>query len=1157
MLNIFYGRECMDRDRFIFDNIEPNTILLVPDQFSLQAEKDAFHYLNTQSLMDVDVLSFSRLSDKVIGETGGRGLPMIDKQGRHMLLTKVMNDCAAELDVYGKYRSSANFLEMANNMISELKQCGIRPEELAEISEDPDGGAGKKTRGRLFSRKLSEIAKIYERYEKVIEGHYIDTEDLAGLFVKNIAESRTVKESLFWVYGFDVFSPKNLQALEMLIKYSRGVNIVLTYDKGGRDENLFAAVRETIERIERAAENVNVRADIRRIPDRYHRGTSGTELEHIEKSLYAMPPKAYEEESRGQVTLVRAASVYAEAETAAAHVMQLVRDKGYAYRDIVIICNDKGTRAEIYKQAFRRYGIKLFADEKRSILSSPAAVYILSLMKVIAEGYRGEDMISMLKTGLAGFDRDEIEELENYVIDYRIDGAQWKKPFYKGKDDLEEETFGRLEELRKRAAEPVMAFHEKYKAERTVTGKVTALYDFLEDSPAGNSTDEKNCIIGAGSVPEKLDGMVKNQIRRGELEKAAETAQVWNRLVGVLDQLVEILGEENIDAPSFYKLLESGIKAVEIGVLPPALDGLIMGSMQRTRSGHVKSVMVLAANEGILPMTSQGSGLLSEKERQTLMEVSGRHLLKTDELRAAEERLAIYRNLSRPECELYMSMSENSGESESGRPSLIFERIRKMFPDVKVRRDIFAEGDPWEMIGSPESTLIHLTQAMKTAKQQGRQQDELSEENKLIPEKDSKGKDVRDMTGEEQIWRSVYHWYEDNEPEMLGSIKKGMAYDGRIDKVEARYVRELYLRKKGKEEVPVLTVSPTRLEKYSGCPFAHFLHYGLRARERSIYEVGGLEMGDLHHRCLDLFSRELNHEAADLRADSLTSEESPWMTMTREECEGRIGRIMDELASGYKDGLMHDSKSEEYRLKRMKKVCAESAWMMTGHIRRSKTEDMMCEVEFGRGKRLAPVEIDTGSGKVMVEGKIDRMDIMPDNMSKIIDYKSGNEKFDEKEARAGWKIQLMMYMRAASVNGYDPVATFYYNLKDPTVDAAKAKDDIEKALRKEFKMAGLVLNESAVIEKIDGGSSEVFTGGKGLKKRKEFDELVDAVNEKIDEMCAGIMEGDIKIRPKRSYSKSSFSSSGKTESRAACNYCPYHSICKFDIKFSGCEYEYI
>jgi RNA polymerase sigma factor (sigma-70 family) len=269
-------------------------------------------------------------------------------------------------------------------MISELKQCGITPNKLDEIcgartdngeqsSRDDDGSRAQKQRplaaGKLLNRKLTEIAGIYRGYEEAIEGHYIDTEDLAGLFISNIKDSRTVKDSLFWVYGFDVFSPKNLQALEMLIKHSRGVNVVLTYDEGCKDENLFAAVRETMDRLEKAAENVNVRTHISKISEGYLRpqylSDKHIELAHLEKNLYAMPPGKLENSNGNQITLVRASSVYAEAETAASYVMKLVRDKGFAYRDIVIICNDKGPRAEIYKQTFSRYGIRLFADEKR------------------------------------------------------------------------------------------------------------------------------------------------------------------------------------------------------------------------------------------------------------------------------------------------------------------------------------------------------------------------------------------------------------------------------------------------------------------------------------------------------------------------------------------------------------------------------------------------------------------------------------------------------------------------------------------------------------------------------------------------------------------------------------------------------------------------
>lgn len=1165
MLNIYYGRESMDRDLFIFDNIETSantssetstntssetsakantadsTVLIVPDQFSLQAERDAFHYLNTQALMDIEVLSFSRLSDRVIHETGGRKLPMIDKQGRHMLLTKVMKDSADDLEVYARYQTSSRFLEMANNMISELKQCGISPGELSDINESLDGKG-------LLSRKLKEISQIYRGYEKAIEGHYIDTEDLASLFVGNIKDSKTVKNSVFWIYGFDVFSPKNLDAIEMLIKYSKGVSVVLTADGEGRDKTLFKAVNETMDRLIKAGENVNVRAVIQKIPGTYSLNKAG-ELAHIERNLYAMPPEEYSAdhsspadhpsqdkdsgpgkpsgpgEPSGQVRLIKATSVYAEAETAAAHVMKLVREEGYRYRDIVVICNDKGPRAASYKQAFERYGIKVFADEKRSISHAPAATYVLALMQVIAEGYKGEDVIRMLKTGLSDLERNDIEELENYVRVYRINGAQWKKAFYKGSEEIKENDLKKMEELRLEVISPVLEFNEKYKAERTVAGKVVTLYDYLEQQ----------------GIPEKLKKLAERQDEAGELEKAAETVQVYSKLIGIMDQMVEIIGEEGISAESFHDLLKSGIEAVEIGVLPPALDGLMMGTMQRTRSGRVKAVIVLGANEGLLPMEAAGRGLLSEKERETLMEVSAKHLLKTDELRAAEESLAIYRNFSRPECQLYVSCSDTADDGQSSRPSMLFERLRKMFPSISVEKDIFASRETWDLIGSPESTVIHMTQAIK----------ESSKERKKLSSKESSKE-----SSDESIWGGVYRWYQKNMPQQINMINKGLSYDGQVDKIEGEFVRGLYLN--GRDE---MKLSSTRLEKFSGCPFAHFLQYGLKVREQRIYEVGGIEMGDIHHRCLDSFSRKLNAETA----GDITGSDSPWMNITEEECKTAVGEIMENIADAYKDGMMHESPAEEYRLKRMKRVCEESAWMAVCHVRKGAFEDMMCEAEFGQGRKLDPIRIETKGGEVMIEGKIDRMDIMHDGKVKIIDYKSGADEFNEDEARAGWQIQLMMYMRAAQENGYEPVGSFYYKLQDPVVSKKKLSDDIEKDLCKKFKMEGVLLGEADVLDSIDKdrsnkskgkGSSEVYVGGKNLKTRDEFDELLNSVSEKVDEMCTRLMEGDISIKPKRSNTKMQYGAKGTTN-KTACTYCPYHSICKFDPQLPGCSYEYV
>lgn len=1094
MLNIYYARESIDKDRFIYEHIKPGSIVIVPDQFSLQAERDALFYMKKDALMDIEILSFSRLRDRVFAEAGGAAGRMIDKQGRHMMLARIMGHLKNDLAIYGKYGKKAEFLDMMNDMISELKQYDITPEALADIAEEA---------GPLLKRKLNEIGAVFSAYEKAIAGHYIDTEDLAELFCRKIPESRLVRESEIWIYGFDVFSPKNLKAIGEMIGASRGVNVAVTYDDAPADTELFRACKETIEKLEDLAMERNMSPNEVRIPDGYGRSACAV-TEHIEKNIFALP---FERSDAAEgLTLVRADDAAAEAETAAAYVKSLVRDKGYRYSDILVIANDISKRGPMCRRIFARHGIRLFVDEKRGILHTPPAAFTIALGDVIANGYRTDDVIRLVRTGLTDISREQADRLENYAERYRISGRQWKEPFEKGEAEYGEEQLQLLEQSRKTVMDPVLSFHEEYKSKVSVTEKVKTLYGFYEDI----------------RLPEKLEKLIGSQEAAGDAEAAEETAQVWNRIAGIFDQLVEIMGDETISAKDLALMIRAGIEAVEIGVLPPSSDGLMMGTMQRTRGQRIRALVVMGANEGILPPDPAFSGILTDEEKERIASASDIQISKPDRLRAAEESMAIYRNLSKPESELFVSCASADDDGGVMRPSRIFEKLEDMFPGAEPRADVFAGGDAMELVDAVESTVLAAAGAV------------------------SGGKEA------DAVWKEVFAWLVKEEPERAGGMKRAMQYDGRQDRIEDDLIRRLYASDDG-----AVRLSASRLESFSRCPFAFFLRYGLRADEERRFEADPLEMGSVYHECLMRISRNLTGSGI-----PVTDERSEWMTATDDEIEKLTNDTIDGLIKGHSEGLFMQGAPEIYRSRRMRELCAWSAKAMVRQVRKSKIDEMMCEVPFGTGKRLEPLEFNTAGGRVIVEGRIDRLDVSPDGYAKVIDYKSSNRDIDMAKIRAGWDIQLVLYIKVAEKNGYTPAGTFYYYIHEPELKLGGSDaepDDIMESVEKEYRMSGIISADPgglSVIDESDKGDSTVAKGIRykndgGLKKSaglmsgEEFGELLDGAESKAAEMAEGMLTGDVAVRPKR------------TKNETACKFCQYKGVCKFDTAFAGHRYEYI
>jgi ATP-dependent helicase/nuclease subunit B len=470
MLKLYYGRENVDKEQFLFDeiakllpvlgeNVAPKRIfLLVPDQYTLQAERNAFAYLGVKGLMDLEVVSQNRLAEKVLRETGGSTQVHIDKHGRHMLLSKIIADENQNLNAFRGMGRSHSFIDMTNNLLSEMKQYNTDLAGLGEIIEGIEANT-------LLHRKLSDIYRIYERYEEQISDKYIDTEDYINLFVSKISQSSLVCEAEFWVSGFDYLTPKAIMVLEELIKYSKGVNVVFTADDSPKDRELFQLTKGMMQKLEEASKIAQTSIYQLDHPVIAKNPT----LKHLESEIFAFPYQVYKG-GEDEITFCRAANFYAEAETAAAYITRLIREKGLRFRDIAVICNDMEGRGSIINRVFKEYEISFFLDQKRRILHNPAIVFLSALLDVITDGWQYEDVFRLVKTGFCPISQDDYENLENYAIRYKIHGNRWHKEFRYGRSELQEKL-EHLNQVRKSLADFIGSAEQEFTKMPTVREK--------------------------------------------------------------------------------------------------------------------------------------------------------------------------------------------------------------------------------------------------------------------------------------------------------------------------------------------------------------------------------------------------------------------------------------------------------------------------------------------------------------------------------------------------------------------------------------------------------------------------------------------------------------------------------------------------------------
>ena len=1132
MLNIFYGRENLDKEKFIYDNIGGRALLVVPDQFTLEAERELIAHSGAKALMDVEVLSLSRLGYRLLEELGGGKRTFIDKYGRHMILSSIAAEEREKLQVFKGLEEKNSFIELVNNFISEMKQFNCGADELAEIARSvPDGS--------YTQRKLEDLYLLYSEYEAAIRGKYTDSEDYIDLFLGKISRSELVAGNHIWIYGFDSFAPKALSVIGELMQYAADVNLVLTYDdkREARDADLFALAEAVIRNFENLAERRGIEVRKRAIPKTYT-AERANKIQFIEQELYALPARKYarggqstnpaesgasEAAAAGtdSLTLVAAANLYNEAESAACYVLELVRDFGYRFSDIKVICNDQETRGPILKRVFKEYGIDLVSDTSKDILQSSIVQYITALMDVVVEKYRTDLMIKMLKSGFGDLTNDEITDLENYAIKYKIRGTMWKRPFVRGESEYGVEALVRMNAVREKALAFMPDLEAIFEAE-TCGEFISGLYGFLYEKV---------------KLPEKIADLTVLQTEQGRPDLAEETAQIWGKVIGIFDQMSEIMGKQKFRAAAFRDLFEAGISQVEIGILPPTKDGLMMGTMQRTRTGEMKALVVVGANEGVLPNEKPGSGLFGSDEKNLFKE-NGIELCKVDDVRFLEERMGIYRNLSKPRERLWISYSLSDAEGGPARPSGVFTKLAGLFGDTPVARDALNRQSDAELVGAGPAGLRHLTEALQAA----------CEGRPLAPH-----------------WHEALAWFKQNKPEALEPIRAGIAFTNKQEDLGREMTEALYMgnigstREEALEPSPELSLSPSRLERYARCPFSHFVQYGLKPEERRIFEIAPREIGDIYHECLMEMSRHLT-----ARGIAITDPASPWMTISREECRTFVEDVIAKKSGTYREGILEAGNEEKYRGRRITDICEKVCWAVIEQVRAGEILRSSFEAPFGRGRRIPPIPVNLGEGRTAyIEGKIDRVDYLPGERVKIIDYKTGNENFSVAEAEAGYRLQLMLYLEASLERRMKPAGVFYFKISEPMVDASGAAigpEEISDKIQKSFKLNGVIVDDPNVIRNVAGdfsGISDVVpirinkeglisgTGKDNLLTDEEFESLREKVCEKVTDICKSLAGGGIEIHPM------------KTATTSACAYCRYKGICRFDTIFEGCSYNII
>lgn len=1082
-------------------------LIIVPEQFTLQTQKELVELSPSHGILNIDILSFQRLAYRVLGETGGSEYPVLEETGKSLVVQRVVQEQRKNLGVLAGNLKRAGTVSEMKSLVSELMQYDILPSQMDEI-------LSRSEEKPLLFQKLSDVRLIYEGFLNYLKDRYITGEEILEVLWDKIGESSLMKNCQVVFDGFTGFTPVQNKVVQKILGLAEKVWVTVTWDwrvsreRAKSPQNLFHMSGSMIQQLEQMAkeEKVEILQNLFIRPGEKSRFSHSPALNFLEQNLFRYKTSSYEEEQK-EIQIFSALNPHEEMEEIVRRICYLVRTKGYRYGEIGVVTGDLPTYGSYARQVMEENHLPYFVDEKHTVLMNPFVEFLRAVFNMLTEGFTYESVFRYLRCGLSTLDLFEIDQLENYCIGVGITGwKKWKEPWVWKYRGLSEEELEQINGIREKFLEEIQEFADNImKKNLTVEERTRYLYDFIVKT----------------EIQKKLKEKEEYFEEKGRLALVKEYRQIYGIIMELLDKVVQILGKETMSLSEYQQILETGFLESSVGIIPPSADQVLIGDIERTRLKDIRVLFFAGVNDSVIPKRGGASGLLSESDREFLKDRKV-ELAPTSRESMYIQRFYLYLNMTKPADRLYLSYGKVSRDGQSLSPAFLIPLMTRLFPKIQIQEvdsmDISSAEQPEQSIGS-------LLQGFHC---------EQEEE-------------------EEKQWKELLSWYLSS-PEWEDRCRKWIRYvfyqkpEDHIGKIVAR---ALY----GRE----LNNSATELERFAACGFAHFLQFGLELSQRQKFEFHATDMGNILHQALEQFARNLKkHHLA-------------WRDLSQKERDAVIDESVDQIVSDYGNTILESSARNQYMVTRVKRILRRTVWALQEQIKVGKYEPHRFEISFAMEEDLQAANFQLSRDEQLhLKGRIDRVDCYEENDTvyvKVIDYKSGNTSMDLIALYYGLQLQLVVYMNGAMEleqkmnpdKKIEPAGIFYYRVKDPLTDGTMEEDEesISRRILQELKVNGLVREEEKVIHDMDetlapGKKSMVIPvsyNKNGSLSRysqtaslEQFQTMSEYVNHKIKEIGRSILDGNVDINPY------------KFRNKKACDYCSYREICGFDEKIPGYHY---
>ncbi len=1172
-----------------------NYIYIVPEQFTMQMQKEFVTLSEEKGIINIEVQSFVRLAFRVFAETGAGNRPVLDDMGKTMVLKKVLAGCQNELLYFGKNVKKNGYVQEIKSFLSELYQYNVSVEKL----DDMIGAAVDRP---LLARKLQDMKIVYQRFSEYLEKNYITSEEVMNVLAEVTGESKILRNSIICLDGFTGFTPTQYEFLRNLLRVAKKVYITVIMDKResilnpGAKHGLFYLSQKTLFRIRKIAQEygIEICEEIWTGQEKeetrfYHTESLISEIQEnddekgiaaalekgkhyaagiafLEKELFRFPIKCKKGKPE-DISIHILENPEKEMEFVIEKIRMLLYKGKCRYRDIAVVTGDLKTYGMIAKDSFFKAKIPCFVDQKKGIEEHPFVDYIQSAIEIFLSNFRMEKVMQFEKNMFSSATREQCELLDNFLRASGIFGyKKWQEVWdgeilFGGTEQKEKEKYHLLlDTVRVELLDQLEVLYEKIgKGKHTVREYTVAFCEWLE---------EEKCF-------EHLNEQVEQFEAQNEKELAWEYRQIYEIVLNVFDKLTELLGSEKMSLREFRELLTTGFSEARIGLIPPGTDQVLIGDMNRSRLAHIKHLFFIGVNDGIIPQAVSRGGVISDAERQFLVDEEF-ELAPTIRENIYTGQFYLYLNLTKPEEHLYLSYPETGTDGNAKKPSYIIDRIRKLFPD--------------------------LTPVMESCR---------TDDSYLLGNfygRDYLISGLRRENWSSEKWKEIFLFYkrEQERNKKLSDWISASFYRENWKKLSKEAVHELY-----KE---VLSGSTSQFEQYAACAFAYFMRYGLHLKERREHQVAFFDIGNIAHTALEQYTK------------LMLSEKKNWTDYTEEEQKKRADQCVEKVVDGYKNGLLLQTERDRYLISRLKRIVRRSVWAITKQMEQGKFYTVTSEFGFeilegpdknkssgtpnsseekedfdaaGQGAQQISIfdydeqgnlledtnekevyqggDDETGEeGLLRLIGRIDRMDEVDDKEKvylSVVDYKTGSKEFSLSDLYYGLQMQLMIYLKAGMNEKQQrtkkivvPAGVLYYHVSDPVIEKKKGEKTEQTKLRmlQKLKMGGLLNMDEPVLPSFDKSfqgkngelpvsvDSNIFSVGttsKGTIKKtsktvttKEFSLLLSFTEQKIKEIKSEILDGNVSAEPYRD------------ALGGACAYCPYHAVCRFDVRIPGNKY---